>query len=51
MKEVDVEVNGKKTFDYPQKLSDKINEISEEEAAVKRRLSWDAQEFGRPQEV
>ena len=44
MKEVDLEINGKKTFDYPDTLNKKINDIYDQESALKRSLLCNAKE-------
>ena len=44
MKEVDLQINGKKTFDYPDTLNKKINDIYDQEGSLKRSLLSNAQE-------
>lgn len=48
MKEVDIQINGKKTFDYPDTLNKKINDIYDQEGSLKRRLLCNAKEAENP---
>jgi len=48
MKKIDLEMNGRLTFDWPKKLKAKYDKLYEEDCYLIRHLQWEARKNGEP---